>query len=401
MTEQIEAKSPKEIIVRPATSALPRILCNTGIPASSQAQARTCLQAGTSSHGGAGSKHKAAPEPHQKLSRQRSSSTTHSADDSPPLAQVKFEASRDCLMGPAQQQPPAPAVCEQAQRQATFNTVTSGEYSHLTIKRQLSVKPSLPGPMMQQPEVPAVDSTPHQAQAYSTFPAGEDGYSAPDLHRGSSHSFDSCYLPVGDMPDFGFEAGNGDISQEGLWAAGQDAQIPHAQLGINVESAAQGEAGSLGGQSKPWDWCSVMAQSLEQAPPCMPDLPPLPELPPALCTRWEQQAWQASWQQQQQEPQHLHPHDQQHHFQHPFVQPFVEVDLHPTCSKSAPAAAGMEFMDPAGCSGGAEAAWLMLPSCSMENMLQPDAACATGWWACCCLVVLHFCSPICRHTAIC
>ena len=371
-TEQIEANSPKEIIVRPATSALPRILCNTAIPATTQQQPQTAgLHSGTSSHGAAGSKRKAAAEPAQKLTRQRSTSTAPCADDSALIRQVKREPSHDCLTGLPQQQASACALGRQSMQQASFNTVTSGEYPHLSIKRQLSVTAALPAPITQQPEASAVDTGSHQAQPYSIFPAGEDGFSASDLHRGSSHSFDSCYLPVGDMPDFDFEVNNNKIPQEGLWDAGQDTQMPHAELGISVDVASHGEAGSLAGQNKPWDWCTAMAQSLQQAPSCLPDLAPLPEHPPSMCTNWEQQVWPASWHQQQHEPQDLQPHDQRQHFQHT---PFVEIDLHSSCPKGV---ASMGCVDSAGPSSGAEA-WMMLPSCSMENLLQPDAAFATG-----------------------
>lgn len=372
-TEQVQAKSPKEIIVRPATSALPRILCTTAIPVTTQQQPQTFLRSGTSSHGVAGSNHEAAAEPAQNVSRQSSTSTTTSADESARITQVKRETSHDCLTGAAQQQASASALGRQSKQQASFNTVTSGEYSHLTIRRQLSVTAALPAPVTQQPEAPAVDTGLYQAQPYSTFLVGEDGFSVSDLHRGSSHSFDSCYLPIGEMPDFDFEAGNGKIPQERFWDAGQDAQMPHAEVGVSVDAAPYGEAGSLTGQSKSWDWCNVMAQSLEQAPPCLPDLAPLPELPPSLCTSWEQQAWQASWQQQQHRPQDLHPHDQRQQFQHT---PFMDTDLH---SSSLKGAASIECMDSAQPSSGAEATWMMLPSCSMENMLQPDAALATGW----------------------
>ena len=300
-TEQIEANSPKEIIVRPATSALPRILCNTAIPATTQQQPQTAgLHSGTSSHGAAGSKRKAAAEPAQKLTRQRSTSTAPCADDSALIRQVKREPSHDCLTGLPQQQASACALGRQSMQQASFNTVTSGEYPHLSIKRQLSVTAALPAPITQQPEASAVDTGSHQAQPYSIFPAGEDGFSASDLHRGSSHSFDSCYLPDGDMPDFDFEADNALMPQAGFWEAGQDQQLPHAQAGCSVQAVPHSEAGSLAGHSRSWDWCSVMAQSLEQPTPCMPDLHPLPELPAALCTSWEQQASQPSWQHQQQ-----------------------------------------------------------------------------------------------------
>lgn len=378
--EQVQASSPREIIVCPATSALPRILCNTaGLPNNSQQQPQTCLQGGTGSLGLAGSKHQAATEPAQRLSLQRSCSDSPFADhdDSAPITQVKQEQGHKCLTGPAQQQLPAPALgLGHSQQQASFNTVTSGEYSHLTIKRQLSIKTAQPVALTHQPEAPVVDAGPHQAPPYSIFPAGEDGFGAPDLHTGSSHSFDSCYLPDGDMPDFDFQADNALMPQEGLWEAGQDAQLPHAQVGSNVQVVSHSEAGTVAGQSRSWDWCSVMAQSLEQPPPCLPDLHPLPELPPALCTSWEQQAWQASWQHQQQLPPQQQQ-QQQQQFEPSLMQPF---ELQPPYSKGASAAAaGMDFTDFAGCSdAGAEAPWMTLPSCSLEHMLQADAGFATG-----------------------
>lgn len=383
-TKQMEASSPKEIIVRPATSALPRILCTAAIPAATQQQPQTCVQAGTSSLRVAGSKYKAAAEPVQKLSRQHSTSTTHSADNSAPSMQVKREPSHDCLTGPAQQQVSASAQGIQSKQQASFNTVTSGEYHHLTSKRQLSVKAALPAPLTQQPEAPAVDNAPQATQLYGIFPAGEDGCIASDLNRGSSHSFESCYLPVVDMPDFDFEAGNSELPQDGFWGAGQDAHMPQTQMGVTIDSAPHDEAGSLAGHNKSWPWCSVMSQSLEQAPPCLPDLTPLPQLPPSWCATWDQQAWQASWQHQQPTPQDLHPHDQQQQFQHT---PFVGVDLQPACPKGV---ANMDCTGSVGPSTGAEASWMMLPSCSMENMLQADPAFATGQLNMQ-LVILHFC----------
>lgn len=371
-TEQVKPNIPKELIVRPAVSALPKILCNTAILATTQQQPQTCLQSGTSSHGAAGSRYKAAAEPVQKLSRQHSTSTLPSAEDSAPRKQVKREPSQECRTGPAQQQALAPASGIQSKQQASFNTVTSGEYSHLTIKQQLSVKTALPAPLTQQPEAPAVNHAPHQLQPYSIFPAGEDDFSAPALNRGSSHSFDSCYLPIGDMPDLDFEAGNDEIPQGGFWEAGQDAQMPQTQMGARVDPASHGEAGSLAGQSKPWDWCNfIQAQSLEHPPPCLPDLTPLSELPPSWCTSLEQQAWQSGWQQQQHGPQDLHPHDQRQQFQHT---PFVGID-HDAC----PNVANMECMEPVGPSSSAEAAWLTLPtSCSIKNVPQADPAFAAG-----------------------
>lgn len=388
-TQQIEANSTKEIIVRPATSALPRILCTAIMPAITQQQPQTCLQAETSRHGVADSKPKAAAEPVQKLSRQHSTSTTHSADDSAPSIQVKREPSHDCLTGPAQQQISTSALGMQSRQQASFNTVTSGEYSHLTIKRQLSVKAALPALLTQQPEAPALDNAPVQPQPYSIFSDGEDGFIASDLNRGSSHSFDSCYLPVGDMPDLDLEAGDSKLPQDGFWGAAQIAQMPQTQVGITVDSAPLGEAGSLAGLNKPWPWCGVMSQSLEQPPPCLPGLTSLSELPPSWCTTWEQ-AWQASRQQQQHRPQDLHLHDQRQQFQYT---PCEEINIHPACPKGV---ATMECMDSVRPFSGAEAAWMMLPSCSMEDMLQTDPAFATGQFNMQ-LVVSNVCMHICMH----
>lgn len=365
--EQVEAKSPKAIILRPATSALPRILCTTAPPPSTQQQS----QAGTSTHGGVGSKHKAASEPLQKLSRQRSCSLTPSTDDSIAATQVKCEAGHDSLEEPAHQQASLPAtLCKQAKQRATFNVVTSGEYSHLTLKRQLSVKTALPSPCIPQPDAPA---GPHHAQPF-TFPVGEDGYSASDLYTGGSQSYDSGYLPANEMPKFAFQAGNADIPhQQALWESGPHAQMPHAQSGIDMESTTHG---TIATHSKPGDWCSIMAQGLElgsQAPPCMPDLLPLsPSADPPACmgTSWDQPAWQSSWQHQQQ-------HQQQQQLAHTVEQPFFEVA---TCrEEGVTASAGLEFVEPTASGSGADAAWWLLPSCSVENMLQADSSFASGW----------------------
>ena len=352
-TEQVKADSPKEIIVRPATTAFPRILCT---PATTQQQQpKTCVRSGTSGHVMVGNKYKVAAESVQKVLWQCSTSTLP-ADDSAPSMQVNQEPSQDCRTGPAQQQVPASALGIQIKQQASFNTVTSGEYSHLTIKQQPSVKASMPASTTHQLETPAVDSAPHRLQPNSIFLAGEDGISASDLKRGSSHSFDSCYLPVGEMPNFDFEAGSGELPQNGFWKTGQDAQMLQTQTGTRVDPAPHGEARIVAGQSKPWDWCSIMAQNSEQPPPCLPDLAPLCELPPFWCTTREQQAWQASWQQQQHEPQDLHPHEQQQQSQ---LTPCVDTDLHSAYPNDVASAECFDSVRPC---NGAEAAWMMLPS---------------------------------------
>lgn len=261
------------------------------------------------------------------------------------------------------------ALCQHPKHQATFNVVTSGEYSHLTLKRQLSVNTALLSPFIQQPDAPA---GPHQAHPLTVFPGGEDGYSGSDLHRGGSQSYDSCYLPVGEMPSFAFEAGDTDMpQQQGLWESGPDAQIAHAQASIHVQSAAND---ALGAHSKPQDWCSIMPHSLalsSEAPPCVPDLLPLPPSdPPPPCSSWDHQAWQASWQHHQHQPQH----QPQQHLTCSVAQPSVQVA---TCPEGTTAAVGLEF-EPAASGCDPNAAWWLLPSCSVENLLQADSLFATG-----------------------
>ena len=145
LAKQAAFKPPEAIIVRPAASSLPRILCNKAIAGSRHTQQQQpSLQTDAFSQSGAGSKRKAITQLQQTLPKQRSESHTPSADEATPVTHIYAVAVLDCPAGAAQRQPPVPALSKQDKKQTTSNAVTSGEQPHFTIKRQSGVKTAQP-----------------------------------------------------------------------------------------------------------------------------------------------------------------------------------------------------------------------------------------------------------------
>jgi len=372
---QAGAKPSEAIIVRPATSALPCILCNT---AANISNSQALPQAETALCVGAGSKRKASADPQLQLSRQLSSLLTLSASDSTPVSQLDCGVQNDVAVD-LEHKPSVLALSNQAKKQASFNVITSGEYSRLTIRQQPSIKATLPSPFAQQADVTAIDVVADQAGLFGRHsqnpywdPFGSGGHSDFDVQPPGSYRFDSSHLPACKMPDFEFEADNADIAQHRLHKSGFDPHLQHAQLGVEPESAAHGQAGCVAAQSKPWVWCNIMAQGLEltsRPAPGMADLSPMSEMPSSPCTSWEQQAWQAL----EHEPQYLQSGDQQQQLQPALAEPFAETAI---CSMAS--AADMGFTEGGDSNCGAEDAWWMLPQCSVDNKFQADAALLIG-----------------------
>ena len=379
--KQPAVKSVEAIIVRPAASSLPRILCNTKVAASSshtqQQQAPLQTDAPALSQGEAGSKRKAALDHEQTLPRQRSRSLTPSADEATPVAHVGADANLEGPAAAAPHEPLMPALSKQDNKQTTFNVITSGEQPHFMTKQQLMVKKVQPSPFAEQlePQVmgtfasraPFVGSHSHDVHGQ---PVDIDSSTGSDMQKASSRSFDSFHLPACDMPNLVFGVGSTGIAQLEAWESGFDAQLLHSELGVNAEAMPHNQDGSLTAQSKAWDWCNLVAQGLElnsQSAPDMPELPLLSEMPPVLP---QHQGWQADEQNQQSEQQHLHHGSQQQQAYQALPRPHA-ADA--TCSVAAPAASCAEA---GGC--GSEVDWWMLPHCSMHNMFQADAVPSPG-----------------------
>lgn len=368
--KQAEVKAVEAIIVRPATSALPLILCNTSATGSSSCQPHTlsATQIETPPEVATGSKRKAAPEPQQKLSRQRSSSPSDGT-----ASQIHSDAPFECPLGAAQLRAPGSALSHQA-GQAICNVVTSGEYPLLSIGAQAGIRPPPSTPFAQQPDAFTSEAVASQTQRFGMQPQvlHEDpvssiGYSHCGIHKMSSHSIDSCHLPSIEVPDFGLEPGDDAIAKHSMWGSGCDVQLPYRQSGAYTQPTACDQTDSLVAQHQPWDWTSIMDQGFQlnsQSVPYIPDMLPSPELPPALSTSWEQQAWQASWQnqqnQQQQQQQHLHNGKQQlQQLRTSESEPLTEDDG--PCTRPAAATMGTKAEEPAESSNDAETAWSMLP----------------------------------------
>lgn len=388
--KQAAVKSAEAIIVRPAISSLPRILCNTMVAGSSshtqQQQAPPHTEATAVSQGGAGNKRNATSEHEQIRPRQRSRSHTPSAGEATPLAKVDAAARFDCPTGAAQHEAFVPASPKQDKKQSTFNVITSGEQPQFITKRQLMVRKAQPSPFANQ--LDPVDMGPFASlapfcglpsHAGHGEPFGKGSCSESDMGKASSRSFDSSNLTACDMPNFDCGAGASDIAQLGGWESGFDAQLLRPQPGMGAGASPHNQDGSLTAQSKAWDWCHMVDQGLElnsQSAPDMPELPLLVEMSPSLPIGWQQQALQASWQNQQREQQHPH-HDLEHQQQqwHPYQALSQPVAVPTTCSIAA--APSMRCTESESC-GGAGLDWWMLPHCSMDNMFQADAALPKG-----------------------
>ena len=349
-TSQSASKALEAIIVRPAASSLPKILCSAPNPAShstsEQSQALLSANAASCVRSGSGCKRKDIAEPKEPLPRQRSRSLTPLLRDQAFAAGTGADATGDCWAAAAESEVKGAALSRQAKQQATFNVVTSGEYSHLTVRQQPPARKS--SPFAEPPGVMAVDSVASQtpytglySQEYSEGPFSSSGCSASDQYNSNGQS-------CGDMPVFG-------TSQQSTWAPDFDAQLTHCQLGIGIEPAALHQDGSFQPDtSKHWiNNGSHGLGSNTQVSPYIADLPLLSDTLPAPCFSWEQQSWQNSWQNQACGQQHVKFERLEQHQQ----QPKEPLGLTANAKQDV---GNARSLDLGGCGGDAEAAFWLL-----------------------------------------